>query len=48
VLLSEEELFEHKEAIVEGYVLAKVRGLAKLEAEFLFREAENYGGPYQE
>jgi glutamate dehydrogenase len=29
-------------------VLAKVRGLAKLEAELLFREAENYGGSLPE
>jgi glutamate dehydrogenase len=42
MLLSEEEFFENKEAIVEE-VLDKLRGLAKLEAELLFREAENYG-----
>jgi glutamate dehydrogenase len=47
MLLSEDEFFEHKEAIVEE-VLAKVRGLAKLEAELLFREAENYGGSLPE
>jgi glutamate dehydrogenase len=42
MLLSEDEFFDHKEAIVEE-VLAKLRGLAKLEAELLFREAETYG-----
>jgi glutamate dehydrogenase len=47
MLLSEDEFFEHKEAIVEE-VLTKVRGLAKLEAELLFREAENYGGSLPE
>jgi glutamate dehydrogenase len=47
MLLSEDEFFEHKEDIVEE-VLAKVRGLARLEAELLFREAENYGGSLPE
>lgn len=42
MLASEEEFFEHKEAIVQE-VLAKVRSLARLEAELLFREAETYG-----
>jgi glutamate dehydrogenase len=42
MLLSEEEFFEHKDAIVEE-VLVKLRGLAKLEAELLFRESELYG-----
>lgn len=44
MLLSEDEFFENKAAIVEE-VLAKLRGVAKLEAELLFREAENYGEP---
>jgi glutamate dehydrogenase len=42
MLLSEDEFFEHKGAIVEE-VLNKLRGLAKLEAELLFREADLYG-----
>jgi len=42
MLASEEEFFENKEAIV-AEVLSKLRGLAKLEAELLFREAELYG-----
>jgi glutamate dehydrogenase len=42
MLLSEDEFYEHKDAIVEE-VLAKLRGLAKLEAELLFTEAELYG-----
>mmetsp|Transcript_27688 Transcript_27688/g.66694 ORF Transcript_27688/g.66694 Transcript_27688/m.66694 type:complete len:1242 (+) Transcript_27688:257-3982(+) len=42
MLLSEDEFFEHKEAIVEE-VLEKLRGLAKREAELLFRESNNYG-----
>lgn len=42
MLLSEEDFFANKEAIVEE-VLAKLRGLAKMEAELLFREADNYG-----
>ena len=37
----------HKEAIVEE-VLEKLRGMAKLEAELLFREAENFGGSLPE
>lgn len=40
--LTEDEFFEHKDAIVEE-VLSKLRGLAKLEAELLFRESELYG-----
>jgi glutamate dehydrogenase len=47
MLLSEDEFFEHKEQIVEE-VLAKVRGLAKLEAELLFREGESYDGALPE
>jgi len=47
MLLSEEEFFQHKEQIV-GEVLAKLRGLAKLEAELLFREFENYIGSLPE
>merc|ERR1712157_176604 len=41
MLASEEEFFENKEAIV-AEVLAKLRGLAKSEAELLFQEAELY------
>jgi glutamate dehydrogenase len=47
MLLSEEDFFEHKEAIVEE-VLAKVRWFSKLEAELLFREGEIYGGSLPE
>lgn len=43
MLLSEDEFFTHKHLIVEE-VLHKLRGLAKLEAELLFREAETYDG----
>jgi glutamate dehydrogenase len=42
MLLSEDTFFEHKEQIVEE-VLAKLRNLAKMEAELLFREGEVYG-----
>jgi hypothetical protein len=42
MLLSEEDFFEHKKAIVEEF-LAKVRWSAKVEAELLFREGEIYG-----
>jgi glutamate dehydrogenase len=42
MLISEDEFFEHKSAIVEE-VLMKLRGFAKMEAELMFREAENYG-----
>merc|ERR1712224_1086414 len=42
MLASEEEFFDNKEAIV-AEVLVKLRGLAKLEAELLFQEAELYG-----
>lgn len=42
MLLTEDEFFEHKDAIVEE-VLSKLRGLAKFEAELLFRESELYG-----
>jgi len=47
MLLSEEEFFNHKDAIVQE-VLTKVRSLAKLEAELLFREADLYGGSLPE
>lgn len=43
MLLSEDEFVENKEQIVEE-VLAKLRGMAELEAELLFREYELYGG----
>jgi glutamate dehydrogenase len=42
MLATEDEFFEHKEAIVKE-VLAKLRGYAKLEAELLFTEADIYG-----
>lgn len=42
MLASEDEFFENKEVIVSE-VLSKLRGVAKLEAELLFREAELYG-----
>eukprot|EP00980_Cylindrotheca_fusiformis_P007187 scaffold1514_cov118-Cylindrotheca_fusiformis.AAC.7 len=42
MLLSEDTFFEHKEEIV-GEVLAKLRDLAKMEAELLFREGRVYG-----
>jgi glutamate dehydrogenase len=43
MLLTEDEFFDHKEEIVEQ-VLEKLRGLAKLEAELLFCEFEDYDG----
>ena len=43
MMLSQEEFFVNKDVIV-GEVLIKLRELAKLEAELLFREAENYQG----
>jgi len=43
MMLTEEEFFDNKETIVNE-VLAKLRGLAKMEAELLFREFETYGG----
>ena len=43
MLLSEQEFVENKAAIVEE-VLAKLRGLAKMEAKLLFREYEMYSG----
>lgn len=43
MLLSEEEFFENKDAIVNE-VLEKLRSLARLEAQLLFREFERYGG----
>lgn len=42
MLLSEETFFENKETIV-AEVLAKLRNLAKLEAELLFKEGQVYG-----
>lgn len=47
MLLSEDEFYENKKQIVEE-VLAKLRNLAKLEAELLFREGEVYGAPLPE
>jgi glutamate dehydrogenase len=43
MLLDEETFFQNKPAIV-AEVLDKLRGLAKLEAELLFREFESFGG----
>lgn len=43
MLLSEETFVENKPAIVEE-VIAKLRGLAKMEAELLFREYDMYSG----
>eukprot|EP00569_Conticribra_weissflogii_P004035 CAMPEP_0171345936 /NCGR_PEP_ID=MMETSP0878-20121228/22885_1 /TAXON_ID=67004 /ORGANISM="Thalassiosira weissflogii, Strain CCMP1336" /LENGTH=1055 /DNA_ID=CAMNT_0011849471 /DNA_START=405 /DNA_END=3572 /DNA_ORIENTATION=+ len=43
MLLSEEEFFENKDQIVKE-VLDKLRQLARMEAELLFREFEHYGG----
>jgi len=43
MLLSEDEFFEHKDEIVND-VLVKLRQLALMEAELLFREFENYMG----
>ena len=43
MLLSEEDFVENKAAIVEE-VLAKLRGMAKMEAKLLFREYEMYSG----
>ena len=43
MLLSEEEFFENKEVIVKE-VLEKLRSLARMEAELLFREYESYPG----
>ena len=42
MLVGEDEFFAHKEPIVKE-VLAKLRELARMEAELLFRESENYG-----
>jgi glutamate dehydrogenase len=47
MLLSEDEFFDNKEQIV-GEVLDKLRGLAQMEAELLFREFENFGGSLPE
>jgi glutamate dehydrogenase len=47
MLLSEDEFFQHKDAIVQE-VLTKLRSLAKLEAELLFREADSYDGALPE
>ena len=43
MLLSEEEFFQNKPAIVSE-VLDKLHEYARMEAELLFREFENYGG----
>ena len=43
MLLSEDEFYENKEAIVKE-VLDKLRSLAHMEAELLFREKDNYQG----
>mmetsp|Transcript_9344 Transcript_9344/g.13636 ORF Transcript_9344/g.13636 Transcript_9344/m.13636 type:complete len:1041 (+) Transcript_9344:52-3174(+) len=43
MLLSEDEFFENKQVIVSE-VLEKLRTLAKMEAELLFREYESYPG----
>ncbi|KAL9191366.1 hypothetical protein ACHAXT_001072 [Thalassiosira profunda] len=43
MLLSEEEFFQNKPQIV-GEVLKKLHEYARMEAELLFREFENYGG----
>lgn len=43
MLLSEEQFLDNKEQIVEE-VLAKLRGLAAMEAKLLFREYEMYSG----
>ena len=43
MLLSEEEFFENKPQIV-AEVLEKLHTYARMEAELLFREFENYGG----
>ena len=44
--LSEDMFYSHKEKIVED-VLNKLRELAKMEAELLFREFENFSGRYR-
>ena len=43
MLLTEQEFFDHKDQIV-AEVLDKLRGMAQLEAELLFREFEHFGG----
>ena len=43
MLLTEDEFFDQKEQIVQE-VLDKLRGLAKLEADLLFREFDDYDG----
>ena len=43
MLLSEDEFYDNKEAIVQE-VLDKLRSLAHMEAELLFREKDNYQG----
>jgi len=47
MLLSEETFYKNKKQIVEE-VLAKLRNLAKMEAELLFREGKVYGAPLPE
>jgi glutamate dehydrogenase len=43
MLLSDEEFYENKTQIV-GEILEKLRGLARLEAELLFKEYESNPG----
>ena len=43
MLLDEEEFFNNKEVIV-NQVVEKLRNLARMEAELLFNEYENYPG----
>jgi len=43
MLLTEDEFFENKQAIVDD-VLLKLRDLAKMEADLLFREFKHYSG----
>lgn len=45
MMLTEDEFYENKEEIV-GEVLIKLRELAKMEAELLFREFDNYPGNF--
>jgi len=47
MLLNEDDFFKHKQEIVSE-VLEKLRGLAQMEAELLFREFENFGGSLPE
>lgn len=47
MLLDENEFFENKEAIVEE-VIGKLKALAKLEAQLLFKEYEDTKGVYHD